>query len=170
MQCSCSSSRPSSQCNKLSSQVRSVRTEWTDLVLVVEDEPTWKQQRLLQEHAPRWDKNVPFQHFFTWIIFLFVGTRGAERPQCQRSSIFTKMTHSLYSQKLSLLLLVVQSYTQFLLVCLQTRPISKLVLDQSNPLIKKGRVWYWWLIEEHGHKHGWSIVTNQDGCCCCKGL
>ncbi|CAJ1055741.1 zinc finger protein AEBP2 [Xyrichtys novacula] len=45
--------------------------------------------------APCWDKNVPFQHFFTWIIFLFVRTRGAERPQCWRSSILGKMDHSL---------------------------------------------------------------------------
>lgn len=43
------------------------------------------------------DEIEPFQRRFSWIIFLFVGTRGAERPQCQRSSTYEKMIRSFYN-------------------------------------------------------------------------
>lgn len=66
-------------------------TDWSglrvDRVRVQSHRAKRKVQRRLHQCAPCWDKNVPFQHFWSWIIFLFVGTRGAERPQWRRSCI-----------------------------------------------------------------------------------
>lgn len=64
-----------------------------------------------------------FSTFLSSSIFLFVGTRGAERPQCQRSYILTKMGRSL--DKTRCLLYFAPSY------------FSSHIQNQKNVILKE---------------------------------